>query len=219
MCTRFSLKASNDEIKTAYNAAIPESWIPDGNISITDDALIATADQPDVFQKMQFKLISFKAESPKSVTLATWNARSDNLMKSNLCRPLFLQHKRCIIMADMFYEKDHLLAPEEDQNYAFSIPDRPVFWFAGLWSKWVSNKPGDDPYYSFSIIMTESNDKVGEIHDKQRMPVILRNMEDTRLWLSKEIDPEFELLKLLVPYPNELMDRVKVSKFKRKVKA
>lgn len=215
MCARYSLDKSDKDILAAYSAVLKTPFAPDYNISITDTSLGITADLPDLIQPMHFQLVPWTAKSPKD-TKFTFNARDDKIMNSNLWRPLFVKHKRCLVLADKFYEKDKLMHPEEDQNYAFKLIDREIFAFAGLWSKWTGNDPSIQPYYSFTIITTQSNNIVGEIHDKQRMPVIL-DKKDEDLWLSKDIAPE-ELLKLLLPYPDELMERYRVPKFTRKIK-
>ena len=214
MCARFSLSASEKEINEAYAAELVEPYIRDNNISITDESLVITADQPGLIQKMHFQLVPWTAKSPKD-TKFTFNARDDKIMVSNLWKSLFVKHKRVLVLADGFYEKDKLMHPEEDQNYGFKLNDRPVFAYAGLWSKWADKNPLIPPYYSFAIITTASNNIVGEIHDKQRMPVIL-NKNDEALWLSKDVAPE-QLLQLLQPYPDELMHRFRVPKFTKKV--
>jgi putative SOS response-associated peptidase YedK len=219
MCARFSLETSEKEILKAYSAEHPGPFTPDNNITITDETLLVTADEPTIFQKMHFRVVPWFAKSPEITTNDTFNARDDKIMSSKLWRPLFMQHKRCIILADKFYEKDRLMHPEENQNYGFNLVDREVFPFAGLWSKWVSKDPTVRPYYSFSIITTDSNELVGEIHDKKRMPVILRNKYDVEVWLSKDVSPDLDLIHLFKPYPDDLMNRFKVPKFARKVKA
>lgn len=215
MCARYSLSKAEKEILAAYAAELQTPFAPDNNISITDSSLVITADEPNLIQAMHFQLVPWTAKSPKD-TKFTFNSRDDKIMESNLWRPLFVKHKRCLVIADQFYEKDKVMHPEEDQNYAFKLRDRGIFSFAGLWSKWTGKEPGTDPYYSFSIITTEANSTVGEIHDKHRMPVIL-SKKDEALWLSKDVAPD-QLMQLLQPYPDELMERYKVPKFARKIK-
>jgi putative SOS response-associated peptidase YedK len=70
------------------------------------------------------------------------------------------------------------------EPYRFVVKNRPVFSYAGLWSQWV-NPTTKEKYRSFSIITTDSNELVGEIHDKKRMPVIL-SKENEAAWLSKD---------------------------------
>ncbi|GAA4341606.1 SOS response-associated peptidase [Mucilaginibacter gynuensis] len=201
MCARYTLSSSEKEILAAYSATMTEPFTPTINARITERMPVITADEPDKIQQMHFQLVAHFAEGPKSVK-ATFNTRDDKIMESKLWRPLFVNHKRVLIPANGFYELDKVTAPQENQVYKFGLTDREIFSYAGLWSKWVG--PGYElPYYSFSIITTESNTKVGNVHDKKRMPVIL-NKEDEALWLSKDVSPA-QLMQLLKPYPDDLM--------------
>ncbi|TWR25249.1 SOS response-associated peptidase [Mucilaginibacter pallidiroseus] len=201
MCARYILEAAEKDILMAYAAELTEPFTPTINARITESMPVITAEEPGKIQMMHFQLVAHFAESPKSVK-ATFNTRDDKIMDSKLWKPLFVNHKRVLVPATGFYELDKVTAPGENQVYKFGLVDRPIFSYAGLWSKWVG--PGYElPYYSFSIITTESNETVGAVHDKKRMPVIL-NKEDEALWLSKDVSPA-ELMQLFQPYPDELM--------------
>ena len=77
------------------------------------------------------------------------------------------------------------------------------FAFAGIWSNWKD--PTDTMIQSFTIITTEANSLVAEIHS--RMPVIL-HPTDEQNWLTQ---PPKDALKLLIPFPAELMQAYPVS--------
>lgn len=75
---------------------------------------------------------------------------------------------------------------------------------AGIWDTW---KDGEGrPINSFSIITTTPNSLMKNIH--HRMPVILRK-EDEKKWLEKT--DQNELLKLLKPFEDKLMDAYPIS--------
>ncbi|MBL4675035.1 MAG: SOS response-associated peptidase [Mucilaginibacter sp.] len=201
MCARYVLEAAEKQILAAYAAELTEPFTPTINARITERMPVITADEPNKLQFMHFQLVAHFAQSPKAVK-ATFNTRDDNIMSSKLWKPLFVNHKRVLVPTTGFYELDKVTAPLENQVYKFGLTDRPIFSYAGLWSKWVG-EGYDLPYYSFSIITTEANETVSAVHDKKRMPVIL-NKTDESLWLSKDLSPE-DLLQLLQPYPDELM--------------
>ena len=75
---------------------------------------------------------------------------------------------------------------------------------AGIWE---SRKNADGTVLNtFSIITTEANSLLNNIHD--RMPVIL-HPENEHLWLqSQNVE---ELVALLKPYPAELMESYPIS--------
>jgi putative SOS response-associated peptidase YedK len=70
------------------------------------------------------------------------------------------------------------------------------FTLAGLWENWKDPASGEW-VRTFTIITTEANDLVRELHD--RMPVVI-GPEDRERWLNGA-DPQ----ELLQPYPSELM--------------
>jgi putative SOS response-associated peptidase YedK len=61
---------------------------------------------------------------------------------------------------------------------------------------------------TYVIITTEPNELMSDIHN--RMPVIL-NKEDEDYWLNPDNTEAEELVKLLIPYPTELMEAYPVS--------
>ena len=90
----------------------------------------------------------------------------------------------------------------------FTLKDREVFAYAGIWSRWI-NPQDKSALNTFSIITTDSNELVGEIHKKKRMPVIL-SKENEKVWLSKDV-PVNGLIDLCQPFPDDLMKRHQVS--------
>ncbi len=104
-----------------------------------------------------------------------------------------------------FYEWDKKRKPS--QPYYFQLKDESIFAFAGLYDVWRDPRDGTD-VRSYTIITTQANDLVGQIHP--RMPVILRR-EDEEDWLNPDITEPERLLPLLTPYPPDEMQAVRVS--------
>jgi putative SOS response-associated peptidase YedK len=76
--------------------------------------------------------------------------------------------------------------------------------FAGLWEEW--QPPAGQPLRSCTIITTDSNKLVAEVHD--RMPVII-GPKNWAAWLGEEPSEPTGLLK---PFPPERMTLWPVSK-------
>jgi putative SOS response-associated peptidase YedK len=131
------------------------------------------------------------------------NARSETLHE----KPAFktpLKFKRCLVPADGFYEwkRDGKLR----QPFLLKMADSSPFAFAGLWDRWT-NQMGES-IQSCTIITTPANDLIAPIHD--RMPAILPpELYDE--WLGPNIKNYQPLLKLLLPFPGNLMTAVPVS--------
>ena len=64
---------------------------------------------------------------------------------------------------------------------------------------------------SCAIVTTEANELVAAIHDKRRMPVILRP-EEYGIWLDHSIDDPNSLLPLLRPFPDDEMEAIQVPR-------
>lgn len=77
------------------------------------------------------------------------------------------------------------------------MADGSPYAFAGLWESWKS--PDGERLQSTTIITTEANQLVGEIH--HRMPVIL-DPAHYDAWLDPETRSAREVLPLLTAYPS-----------------
>jgi putative SOS response-associated peptidase YedK len=137
------------------------------------------------------------------------NARAETVAEKNSFKSAF-KKRRCLIPADGFYEWQR-----GEKNQSGSGPKQPYFIrletgtpyaFAGLWESW-EGKDGRK-IHSTTIITTEANELVGEIH--HRMPVILPP-ENYATWLDTFIQEPEELMPLLAPYPSEQMEAYPVS--------
>lgn len=211
MCARYVIAAAEKEILSAYAAEMAGEYKPNWNIAPTDKTPVITADQPVLIQQMQFGLIPWHSKSGK-LDLSTINAKDYRLLESNLWRPLLVNHKTCLVLTSGFYEWKKYYDGKKvinNEPYFFSVKDRSVFAFAGLWSRWMDPETKNS-ILSFCIITTESNNLVSEIHEKKRMPVIL-SKENEKAWLSKDLSSD-ELVSICAPFPDELMTRHKVSK-------
>ncbi len=131
------------------------------------------------------------------------NARCESVHEKPAFRTAF-KLRRCLVPTDGYY--DWKKTGKSRQPYLFRMADGSPYAFAGLWEKWKS--PEGEITESCTIITTPSNEFVASVHD--RMPAILKP-EDYGTWLDPNIrDPEV-LLKLLTPFPSELMVGTPVS--------
>jgi putative SOS response-associated peptidase YedK len=131
------------------------------------------------------------------------NARSETLLEKPSFKPLLVNNKRCLVLADSFFEWKK--QGKEKQPFRIYLPERDVFFFAGLWSSWKD--PEGEMYNSYSIITTAPNKLMAKIHD--RMPVILTR-EEEKMWLEPDQNPK-DLLKLLNAYPADAMKAYEIS--------
>jgi len=108
-------------------------------------------------------------------------------------------NKRCLVLADGFYEWEWLDSKgKKKQKHLISLPDSGAYAYAGIWSEWIDKQTGE-VQNTYSILTTEANTLMSEIHNnKKRMPVILRQEDETR-WLNHAPIKEFAF-----PYDVEL---------------
>ena len=132
------------------------------------------------------------------------NARQETVLENNTYKPLMLHNKRCLVLADGFYEWK--TEGKKKLPYRFVLNHRKTFAFAGLWSQWKSEDK-KEIYESFTILTTSPNAQVATLHN--RMPVILTK-EEEKLWLANDMPPA-ELMQLCDPYPDEEMNMYPVS--------
>lgn len=125
------------------------------------------------------------------------NARAETVHQKPAYKLPFAR-QRCLIPADGFYEWKKGEAVKTP--YRITLADNSLFSFAGLWDRWLSGS--GEEVYSFSIITSDANSQVKDIHD--RMPVILADRSSQEKWLDPET-PGSDLRTLLLPYGGELV--------------
>lgn len=204
MCARYTLTKKPKVIRNAYELESPEEFKPNYNVAPTHAMPVITADEPGKIQLMHFGLVPHWAKDLK-VGYSMLNARQETLLEKPSFKPLLVKNKRCLILADGFYEWKTV--GKEKLPFRFTLKDRDTFSFAGLWSQWLNPADGK-PYRSFSIVTTVPNHTVSELHD--RMPVILSE-ESEKYWLSEDIKPEELIGQTCIPYPDDLMRKYRVS--------
>lgn len=141
---------------------------------------------PDLIKEYYWGLIPnwSKDEEIRSYTL---NARIETIKEKVSFKGVV--KNRCLIIADGFYEWQWLdKKGTKKQKYQLTEPNDEVFAFAGLYSDWVDKTTGEIRN-TYTIVTTEANALMSEIHNhKKRMPIIL-TPEREQLWLAgEEID-------------------------------
>lgn len=133
------------------------------------------------------------------------NARGESVaQKPSFKRPFLKQ--RCIVPVSGFYEWKIVDAGK--QPYYIFPKEGALFALCGLYDSWKS--PEGEVVESFSIITTEANEFMKEIHD--RMPAIL-SMGDYDIWLDERNQDSENLQELLKPFDSGKFDAYPVSKF------
>jgi len=158
-----------------------------------------------VADSVQWGLVPVWAKDPK-IGSKMINARGETVAEKPSFHSAF-KRRRCLIPASGFYEWQQLDGKTK-QPWNIVRSDGLPLVFAGLWEQWKN--PSGEVLESCTIITTEANQFMAEIHD--RMPVIL-GKECWDAWLDCEgVDPS-SLRELLVPCPNDWLMRTAVSTY------
>jgi putative SOS response-associated peptidase YedK len=206
MCGRFTLTVDADSIQTHFPWLdfVPQQIAPRYNIAPTQPIAVVPNDGRNAVDHFVWGLIPFWAKDP-SIGSKMINARGETLAEKNSFKNAY-KRRRCLVLADGFYEWGVVTGQKTKQPYYFRLEDGAPFAFAGLWEEW--NSPEGSQLKSATIITTDPNPLVRQVH--VRMPVIL-HPQDYPLWLSPEEQTPGALQHLLTAYPAEEMIAFPVS--------
>jgi putative SOS response-associated peptidase YedK len=217
MCGRYSLFAPREDIERRFDAEFSFEFEPRYNAAPSQDLPVITGESPGTIQRMEWGLIPSWAEDRTAHSHI--NARAETLAEKRSFADAY-ESQRCLVPADGFYEWVERSADGSEgggkQPYRVALPDDDLFAMAGLYERWEppqrqtglgefgasSGKDDaggeDDLVESFTIVTTEPNDAVADLH--HRMAVILDPAEEST-WLRGSAD---EVSTLLDPYGGEM---------------
>ena len=135
-------------------------------------------------QLMRWGLVPawFTGQNELEIAKTAFNARIETLSEKASFK-LLVNSSRCIIPSTGFFEWKHE-NKQKTPHFIYPTNDS-VFSMAGLYDSWM-NPNSNEVLNSFTIITSEANDFMAEIHNsKKRMPLIL-NAKDEENWLNGE---------------------------------
>lgn len=185
MCYRTRLNSDLGLIEKSFGATFvePDRYHPQEEINgyAFQPYPVITDEDATHIVMAQWGLVPFwsKDDAIKKFTL---NAKIETLDEKPAYRNS--TDKRCLVIADGYYEWQWLDSKgREKQKYLIRPKDQELFALAGIYSHWRDPQTGKN-VQSFSIVTTEANELMAQIHNnKKRMPVLLRE-RDRDKWLS-----------------------------------
>ena len=204
MCGRYSLKADISQLAMRFEFAADDvEYQPAYNIAPTQQVLTVTNDGERQAEYMRWGLIPFWAKDMK-IGYRMINARGETVAEKPSFRTA-LRKRRCLILADGFYEWQKLGGKQKRPMRITLTSDAP-FAFAGLWETWKD--PEGELIKSCTIITTSANERLSPIHD--RMPVILPQEQES-FWLDQEVEDPVALSSVIASYPDDELNAFEVS--------
>lgn len=204
MCGRYTLTLDPGEIQEMLDLG-PFIHIvqPRYNIAPSQPVPIVKDYQTRAVELYRWGLVPFWSKDP-SIGNRMINARAETVTEKPAFRGAY-KYRRCLILADGFFEWHHDKKAGVKIPYYFKLKDDRPFTFAGLYEHWEPPEGGE--LHTCTILTCEPNDLVGNFHN--RMPVILK--ESNRWpWINLET-PNSALIDSLVPYPAAEMKCIPVS--------
>lgn len=176
LCGRFTLLADGMAIKKRFKIANEIVQIrPRYNIAPGEDVFTVIFDgEKRRGGYIRWGLVPFWAKDDK-IGYKMINARSETVHEKTSFKHL-LTRKRCLIIADSFYEWQKTDAGRN--VHRIHLQDGNLFGFAGLWDKWDK---GGQPLFTCTILTKEANEFMRPIH--HRMPIIVPNHREEE-WLT-----------------------------------
>ncbi len=205
MCGRFTLTVNPAELQDTFTDYIfPTRYAPRFNIAPSQPILAIPNDEKNTADFFIWGLIPMWAKDP-SIGNRLINARGETIAEKPSFRGSF-KHKRCLVLADGFYEWKTNAGKKTKTPYFIHMKDRKPFAFAGLWDSWEGSDGSS--VKTCTIITTEPNELMESLHN--RMPVIL-HPRDYGKWLDTSPQTPENLLPLIKPYPADFMSAYPVS--------
>jgi putative SOS response-associated peptidase YedK len=204
MCGRFTATFEFREIRIRWNLQhdLP-SFAPRYNVAPSQDVpVIVRKGEGNEIMPMHWGLVPSWAKDP-SIGQRMINARAETLAEKPSFKRL-IRTRRCLVPADGFYEWRK--EGKRKVPVWVHLKNKEPFGFAGLWDLW--KQPEGAELYSFTIITTEANELLRNIHD--RIPVMLDKLGGER-WLDPNFTSFSTLSFLLRSFPSEQMEAHDVS--------
>lgn len=208
MCGRFAQTQSGTAVAEAFQLPVTPELQPRYNIAPSQLVSVVVQSRQTGDRQHHAKKWGLLPGWSRDAKIAykLINARAETAAEKPAFRQAF-QKRRCLIVADGFYEWQPAAKGQNKQPYLIQLKTRALFAFAGLWERWRSPDT-DDTVFSCTILTTAANEIMSPIH--HRMPVILPP-DAYDPWLDSAYNHREQLESLLRPYPSEAMATTVIS--------
>ena len=219
MCGRYTLFTPVEELEARFDAGFDTGHEPSYNCAPGESLPVIVDRDPNEAVEMTWGLTPSWAEERFDLI----NARAETVREKRSFAEAY-RSQRCLVPADGFYEWVETDTGDK-QPYRVAFEDDRPFALAGLYERWQppepettqtgldafgggtsdDTAPDDEPLETFTIVTTEPNDLVADLH--HRMAVIL-DPDDEETWLTGTAE---EVTSLLAPYQSTEMEAYPVS--------
>lgn len=184
MCGRYSITTDPEALRRLFRIDVFLNLIPRWNVAPTQEVPVIRNGDPKAGEPsgrqlhvMRWGLVPSWAKDI-GIGAKLINARAETVNEKPAFRGAF-RYRRCLVPADGFYEWK--AEAGRKQPWRVVRRDRAPFAMAGLWEVWEGTGEGSW-LETFSIVTTEANAAIADIHD--RMPVMLFEEQQFATWLD-----------------------------------
>ncbi|MFB6153674.1 MAG: SOS response-associated peptidase [Halodesulfurarchaeum sp.] len=200
MCGRYTLFAGVDSLEERLGAAADHPLEARYNAAPGQSLPVVLDEAPTRITTAEWGLVPEWREGDSEGLV---NARAETVKEKPSFAEAF-ERRRCLVPADGFYE--WVDRGNTRQPYRVAFEDDRTFTMAGLWERWVpttaqtgltdfAQAEGPDttaePRTTFTIITTEPNEVVAELHHRQ---AVILDPSDEERWLHGDEETAASLL-------------------------
>jgi putative SOS response-associated peptidase YedK len=209
MCGRFAITLPPEAVRAFFEYGERPNFPPRYNIAPTQPIPIVFASPRTGGAERRFLLVRWGflpgfVKDPTNFPLLI-NARGETILEKASFRAA-LKRRRCLVIADGFYEWRRGSEKGPKQPYLIRPVNREPMGFAGLYETW--SDPSGGEIDTACIITVGANKLMSRIHD--RMPAILPRAAFST-WLDVDDVRPAEAAALLKPAPEEALEFVPVG--------
>ena len=204
MCYYVDSNLTKKEIKEVYNIGYEgKDFEAQPFLNGYSHPLVAVVldENPAVATAASWGLIPSWAKD-RSIQKQTLNARIETIAEKPSYRNNY--QKRCLVLVKGFYEWKWLDGKGKvKQKHFLTLPNTKLIALGGIYGTWTDQESGEQ-LTTFSIVTTEANELMTEIHNiKRRMPIVLTKAMEKE-WLTDRDIQDFA-------FPNHEADLVAVN--------
>ncbi|TGZ60106.1 hypothetical protein CRM22_008731 [Opisthorchis felineus] len=170
---RWDDKRSGHKYVPSYNLA-PGSFTP-----VLVLGKFVGAESIVAIQPMHWGLVPSFAPKESSASFATSNARIESLLQKPSYGSSMRQGKRCVVLAQGFYEWK-TTDGRKQPYYIYPSDPKKLLMMAGVFAFHEQKR-----LFSYSVITADSVGIVADVH--HRMPVVLTTDDDVTTWLDPSV--------------------------------
>ncbi len=196
MCGRTRLSVPPSDLADVFEASLGPSAAPDVNpldalnlnCAPTDPILVVRRSREGDTRElvvMRWGLVPFFVHDFRD-SKPLINARVETVATNRAFRDSF-KKRRCLILADGFYEWHAKVGAKKKTPYAMKRPSGAPFAMAGIWDRWKGTVKGrPERIETCAIVTAPPAESVAMLHD--RMPIAIEK-SDYAAWLDPASDP------------------------------